>query len=61
MALFDDWRERNLSPVDFKAKHLAELPCVELVESHDWIARSVNEVTGKVVIAMEMGVVYHGR
>ena len=58
MALFDDWRERNLSPVDFKAKHLAELPCVELVESHDWIARGVQEATGKVVIAVETGRVY---
>jgi uncharacterized HAD superfamily protein/adenine/guanine phosphoribosyltransferase-like PRPP-binding protein len=59
MAPFEDWRERdrNLSPVDFKAKHLAESPCVGLVESHDWIARGVQEATGKVVIAVETGVV----
>ena len=41
MAPFDELRrwDRNLSPVDFKAKHLAESPCVEVVESHDWITR----------------------
>jgi hypothetical protein len=52
MAPFDDWRERDrsLSPMDFKAMHLAESPYVGLVESHDWIARGVQEATGKVVI-----------
>jgi hypothetical protein len=60
MAPFDDWqdRDRNLSPVDFKAKHLAESPCVGLVESHDWIARGVHAATGKVVIAVETGMVH---
>jgi hypothetical protein len=36
MALFDDRRERdrNLSPVDFKAKQLAESACVGLAAGH---------------------------
>jgi hypothetical protein len=60
MAPFDDWRERdrNQSPVDFKAKHLTESACIGLVESHDWIARRVQEVTEKVVISVETGTVY---
>ncbi len=60
MAPFDDWRERDrkLSPVDFKAKHLAESACVGLLESHDWIAKGVHEATGKVVIAVETGRLY---
>jgi hypothetical protein len=60
MAPFDDWRQRDrsLSPVDFKAQHLAESPCVGLVESHDWIAQGVHSATGKVVIALESDRVY---